>query len=63
MVLGMRWDGNDGDQGYPKTFGYPVWFIIPGALNIRIMQAIIGHPKSNDYKVAEVLLSILPKKN
>ena len=38
--LAMRWNGDDRDMGYPKTFGYPVWFVLPTELSLPILQAI-----------------------
>ena len=41
--LAMRWNGEDEDQGYPKTFGHPVWFILPRDLSFPILQVINEH--------------------
>ena len=43
MRIAMRWDGDEFEnKGYPKTFGHPVWFVIPEALKIPILRSIIG---------------------
>ena len=38
--LAMRWDGTGNDKGYPKTFGYPVWFMLPKELSLPLLQAL-----------------------
>jgi hypothetical protein len=41
-VIAMRWNGDDDeDQGYPKTFGYPMWFIIHNDLKNIIVKNLI----------------------
>jgi len=63
MVLGMRWDGNDSDPGYPKTFGHPVWFILPEELNLSFLQSLLLNPESDKHEILRILLSIIPNKN
>ncbi len=36
--LGMRWNGDDHDPGYPKLFGHPVWLAVPE----NLARAILG---------------------
>ncbi len=38
--LAMRWNGQGNGQGYPKTFGNPVWFMLPQALSLPILQSL-----------------------
>jgi hypothetical protein len=39
--LGMRWNGDlENSAGYPKTFGHPVWFIIPQNLTACFTKAL-----------------------
>jgi hypothetical protein len=45
--LAMRWNGNGDDQGYPKTFGNPVWFILPQELSFPLLQALDAHKGSH----------------
>ncbi|WP_157719110.1 hypothetical protein [Halopseudomonas salegens] len=33
LHLAMRWNGDE-SPGYPKTFGHPVWFLLPQDLTI-----------------------------
>jgi hypothetical protein len=44
--LGMRWNGEGEDSGYPKTFGKPVWFVLPTSLSDPIARALMGLPGS-----------------
>ena len=46
-ILAIRWNGNDSeDKGYPKTFGYPMWFIIHDNLKQSIIQALMQNDKN-----------------
>lgn len=38
--LAMRSNGEGEDKGYPKTFGNPVWFMLPNELNLPILQSL-----------------------
>jgi hypothetical protein len=38
--LGMRWNGEGEDQGYPKTFGNPVWFMLPQELTLSFLHVL-----------------------
>jgi hypothetical protein len=41
-VLGERWNGDESDpQGFPKLFGNPVWYVVPGFLDIAILHALL----------------------
>jgi len=51
-VLAMRWNGDNEDKGYPKTFGHPVWFIIHDELK----QPIIASLMNNDSQLVSKLL-------
>ena len=48
--LAMRWNGTDTDAGYPKTFGNPVWFLIPQDLSFSLLKAIEEIPASHRVK-------------
>lgn len=54
-VLAMRWDGDEHDMGYPKTFGHPVWFIIPENLSICFIKSIIGNENTRHKYLFEIL--------
>lgn len=54
--LAMRWNGTgNSDPGYPKLFGHPVWFILPGTLTVPVLKAILGE---NGFKKAELLRTL-----
>lgn len=38
--LAMRWNGEGQDQGYPKTFGNPVWFMLPNELSLPFLRVL-----------------------
>lgn len=38
--LAMRWNAEGEDKGYPKTFGNPVWFMLPNELSLPILQSL-----------------------
>ncbi|MCK4563156.1 MAG: hypothetical protein KAU94_00620 [Verrucomicrobia bacterium] len=38
--LAMRWNGEGDDKGYPKTFGNPVWFMLPNELSLPLLQSL-----------------------
>ena len=42
--LGMRWNGEEGDAGYPKLFKNPVWFVLPAELTIPILKSLLDTP-------------------
>lgn len=45
--LAMRWNGEEDDQGYPKTFGNPVWFMLPQELSLPILQSLGAYQDSH----------------
>ena len=56
--LGMRWSGEAGnpdDIGYPKVFGNPMWFVLPEALSVPILKALVGIPSGKQAPVLQVL--------
>lgn len=53
--LGMRWNGEGDDAGYPKLFQHPVWFIIPTNLSIPFTQSLLGQPSANNEAILAVL--------
>ena len=43
-VLGLRWNGDDkdnGDIGYPKTFGHPTWFVVPTEITGAVLSSLL----------------------
>jgi len=52
----MRWNGKDEeDAGYPKTFGNPMWFIVPKNLAKEFIKLILNEKHTNTNAVIEVL--------
>ena len=45
--LAMRWDGEGQDKGYPKTFGKPVWFMLPTELSLPMLKALDAYKPSH----------------
>ena len=45
--LAMRWNGEGDDKGYPKTFGNPVWFMLPQELSLPILQSLGAYQGSH----------------
>lgn len=37
--FGLRWNGEDGENGYPTSRGKPVWFSLPG----EISEVLVPH--------------------
>ncbi len=57
--LAMRWNGNSNNAGYPKTFGHPVWFLIPNELKIPIVKSLIGLSNTDKKTLLKVMDEIL----
>lgn len=45
--LAMRWNGEGEDKGFPKTFGHPVWFMLPTELSLPLLQALDAYNPSH----------------
>ena len=45
--LAMRWNGEGEDRGYPKTFGNPVWFMLPNELSLPFLKALDAYSPSH----------------
>ena len=45
-VIAMRWNGEGEDQGYPKSFGNPMWFIVHDDLKNMIIKGLIDENPS-----------------
>lgn len=39
---GMRWNGEEGENGYPTSRGKPVWFSLPE----EVSNALLAHLKN-----------------
>jgi len=45
--LGMRWNGDPNDAGYPKLFQHPVWFVLPEELSVPFVKSLLGTTADN----------------
>lgn len=54
MHLAMRWNG-EADAGYPKTFGHPVWFLLPDGLTVDIVSGVLGNSNTNKSAIAKII--------
>lgn len=58
-AVGMRWNGEEDEVGYPKTFGHPMWFIIDEEVRLPILRSLIGLSNSNKTAIEEVINEII----
>lgn len=58
MHLAMRWNGEGPNPGYPKTFGNPVWFLLPDHLTIPVLRGILGLEYSNLEAITNVIRNL-----
>jgi hypothetical protein len=59
MRLGMRWNGDNNDPGYPKLFKNPVWFVLPHELSLPIVSSLLGDAHSSKQDIITVLNKLL----
>ncbi len=38
--VGIRWNGEKDEKGYPQTFGRPTWFLLPKAVALAYAEKI-----------------------
>jgi len=57
--LGMRWNGDGNDPGYPKLFKNPVWFIIPEDLTASMLKTLLGKESAENDKILETLKELI----
>jgi hypothetical protein len=38
--MGVRWNGNEGEIGYPNARGYPQWYVEPSILHEGILLSL-----------------------
>ena len=53
--IGMRWNGEDKNIGYPKSNARPVWFIMHDYLAIDFLKSLIGLKGSNNEKIIKAI--------
>lgn len=42
-AIAMRWDGKEGELGFPNSYGHPTWFLLPRELTLPILGMLITH--------------------
>ncbi|RZK30429.1 MAG: hypothetical protein EOO63_06755 [Hymenobacter sp.] len=53
--VGLRWNGDGVDVGYPKVFGNPMWFILEPALAVSFVAGLLGQPGADKDKILQAL--------
>lgn len=52
--LGIRWNGDNGTENFPLSFGNPVWMVVPDILSRAVLHELShlkqnsGDPKEDD---------------
>ncbi len=58
MVLGMRWNGKEGKNGYPNDrHGKPIWFRVSTELTDIFLQSLLSSPYSNKKNIIKIYKS------
>ena len=57
--LAMRWNGEDGELGYPKVFTHPMWFMVDRSLILPILQSLIGQTNVDNEKLLRILAEVV----
>ena len=55
----MRWNGGENDSGYPKTFGHPVWFIIPKDMTFILSKSLLEFKETDKQLVINLLNELI----
>lgn len=53
--IGMRWNGENENRGYPNSNARPVWFIMYDYLTVDFLKSLIGIKGSNDEKIIKAI--------
>ena len=40
-ALGQRWNGEEGESGYPTQGSNPLWHVVPGFLAVPVLYAVL----------------------
>ncbi len=43
-VIGVRWNGMEGNPGAPQSRGLPIWFVLPSKLEKAVLRALQEPP-------------------
>ena len=57
--LAMRWNGYENDSGYPKTFGHPMWFIIPKSMTFVLAKSLLEFEETDKQLVINLLNELI----
>ncbi len=57
--LAMRWNGDENEAGYPKTFGHPVWFIIPKDMTFVLAKSLLEFEVTDKPLVINLLKELI----
>lgn len=63
LKVAMRWNGEGEDQGYPKLFGHPQWFIIHPDIAENILVGLLANNLLTDEEFANIRLSLREFRN
>jgi hypothetical protein len=59
FCLAMRWNGEENNAGYPKTFGHPVWFIIPKSMTFVLAKSLLEFDDADKQSVILLLNELI----
>ena len=57
--IGMRWNGQGDEAGYPNAYGHPVWFSLPEYMTIPTLKSLLDQEGARRSEVAELLARLL----
>lgn len=49
LCLGMRWNGNLAERGYPGQGAYPLWFVVPDPFKQSILNQLTIMSNTNKH--------------
>ena len=52
--LAMRWNGHNGSQGFPTSFGKPTWLVVPNLFAQSILETIEESKKREILKFLKI---------
>jgi len=57
FAMGERWNGKNGNLGFPNAAGYPIWHVTPPFQRMAVLHAILDQldPKKEKSKVDATL--------
>lgn len=55
LRVGMRWNGDDEEKGYPNQGGNPMWFIVSDYIAKDIIESVKDKEGANKEKIEKEL--------